>query len=164
VLSACTFFTLESKYQGFLRASNYTCHVAGKIVWRLEVLSLWLGNKPSGEGGSVTSLVLQVHFCNHTELLGESNPGTWSRIKNHHWDLPCGFVHQLVTSPLPNLHINWFMTSVKPSAIKMYIICWLVLVMGSLFSMEILYQLETLFSVAKHTTTDSCYNCSFLIR
>jgi hypothetical protein len=38
----------------------------GKTVWRLEVLSLWLGDKPGEEGGSVMPL---VYFQNHTESL-----------------------------------------------------------------------------------------------
>lgn len=83
-------FTLEVKYQGFLMASNYTQHIAGRIVWALEVLSLWLGDKPSGEGGSVTPLVVQVYFRDHTGSFNNPNMDIRSGITKHHSDFRIG--------------------------------------------------------------------------
>jgi hypothetical protein len=48
----------------------------GKIVWRLDVLSLWLGDKPGEEGGSIVPLVLQVYFRDHTVSLDNPNIDT----------------------------------------------------------------------------------------
>jgi len=79
-------------------------------------------------------------------------------------DLPFGFVHLLVISPLPDLCINWSMTTVKPSANIMCIIFGSVRVTTSLFSMVTPHQQESIFLVADQTTIQSCRDGSFLGR
>ena len=49
--------------------------------------------------------------------------------------LPSRLVHQLVTSPLPDLHINGPIAAIKPLANKMCMIFRLVLVVVSVLSM-----------------------------
>jgi len=92
----------------------------------------------------------------------DPNSRTVTRISI--WDLPSGFGHRLVISPLPDLCINWSMTTVKPSVNKMCIIFGSVLVATSLFSMVPLYGQECLLLVADQTTIQSCFNLSFLGR
>jgi len=66
--------------------SDYTHYVMGRIVWGREVLSLWLEDKPGEEGGSVTPLVLQVYFWDHTGSFDNPNLDTRSVIMNYHLD------------------------------------------------------------------------------
>jgi len=73
-------------------------------------------------------------------------------------DVPSRLKHQLVTSALPNLHINWSTTAIRPSASKMYNIFWWVMVAGYQLSMVTPYRQETLFVVAEETTIYSCSN------
>jgi hypothetical protein len=63
-------------------ASIETQYITGKIVWGLEVLSLRLGDKPGKEGGSVTPLVIQIYFRDHTGSLDNPNMDTQSNSGN----------------------------------------------------------------------------------
>ena len=71
-------------------ASDYTRYVMGRIVWGLEVLFLWLEDRPGEGGGSVTSVVLQVYFRDHSRSLNNPNMNTHSDIMNYHSGFPIG--------------------------------------------------------------------------
>ena len=86
-------------------ASNSIHHIAGKIFWRLDVLYLWLGDKPSEERGSVTHLVLQVYFPDHTASLGKAIMDTLSPMTNYHSDCRIGSTFQ-ICSPISHLSIT----------------------------------------------------------
>ena len=83
-------------------ASYYTCCVMGRIVWGLEVLSIWLGDMPGEEGGSVMPLVLQAYFRNHSGSLNNPNMDTQSEIMNHHSDSLIGSTFR-ICSPIGNI-------------------------------------------------------------
>jgi hypothetical protein len=86
-------------------ASIETQYVKGKIVWGLEVLSLWLGDKPGEEGGSVTPLVLQVYFWNHTGSLDNPNMDTQSELMKYHSDFLIGSTFR-ICSPIGNISMT----------------------------------------------------------
>jgi len=71
-------------------SNNYTHCVTCKIVWGLEVPSLWLGDKPGEEGNSVTPLVLQVYCQDHTGSLDNLSMVSSSEFMNDHPDLLIG--------------------------------------------------------------------------
>ena len=77
---------MDVKYGGFSMASAYTRYVMGKLVWRLEVLFLWLGDKPGEEVGSVMPLMLQVYFRDNSGSLHIPHMDIQSEIKNWHSD------------------------------------------------------------------------------
>jgi len=79
-------------------------------------------------------------------------------------DLPRRLVHQIVTSPLPDHHINRSITAIRPTTRKMCIILRSVMVVGSLFSIVTPYRLETLFVVTEETSIRSCSNGSLPMR
>jgi len=78
--------------------------------------------------------------------------------------LPSRLVHQLFTSPLPDLCINRSTTAIRPRANKMWIMFRSRMVVGPQLSMVILYRQETFFLVTELMTIYSCSNGSFLER
>jgi len=114
---------------------------------------------------SVTPLVLQVYFWNHTGSLDNAKMDGLSEIMIYNSDfsidLPSGFVNQSVISPLADLYIHWSMTTIKPSASKMYLIFRLIMVVGSLLSMVTTYRQGTFFLVTEQMKIHSCFNGLF---
>jgi len=79
--------------------------VTGRIVWWLEVLSLWLGDKPGEEGGSVTPLVLQEDFRDHTGSLDNPNMDIQSELMKYHSEFLIGSTFR-ICSPIGNISIT----------------------------------------------------------
>jgi hypothetical protein len=79
--------------------------VPGRIFWRLQVLSLWLGDKPGEEGRSVTPLVLQVYLRDHTGSLDNPDMDTQSELMDCHSDFLIGSTY-LICSPNGNINIT----------------------------------------------------------
>ena len=109
-------FTLDTKYQGFLRASNYT-HYGQDIFWRLEVLSYSLRTSlVKAEVAlclwcySCISRIIQDYSIFHIYIL---YPKYQNITQISISDLPYQFVYLLNISALSDLCINGFPTIVK---------------------------------------------------